>query len=356
MNQHIGVAIAGCGNIAGPYAADMPNYPELELIGAADLDPERAAALAAQHGIRAYTDLDALLADPAVHLVVNLTTFQAHYEVIERCLRAGKHVYSEKPLAMTYDEGRRLVALAEQLGLRLGCSPFTLMGEAQQTAWKLIRDGRLGRVRVVYAEANQGRIETWHPAPVPFYDIGVIYDVGVYPLTLLVAMLGPARRVSAYGAVVLSERTTTAGEAYTVTTPDWVVATLELEGGVRVRLTATFYVTNRSKQSGIEFHGDRGSLYLESTYLFDAAVEFSPYGEAYEPQPLVRAGRSGVPWAAGVHETATALIAGRPHRFSGEMAAHVLEIMEAVRTAYTTGESVPVHSTFTPPPPMAWAG
>lgn len=356
MTRQIGVGIIGCGNIAGPYAEDFAHYPEIDFIGAADLDYSRAEALAAKHGVVAYPTLEALLADPAIELVVNLTAFAAHKAVTEQALRAGKHVYSEKPLATPYAGAQALVDLAGELGLRLGCSPFTLMGQAQQTAWKLIRDGRLGQVRVVYAEANQGRIETWHPAPQAFYDIGVIYDVGVYPLTLLVAMLGPVRRVQAYGTVVMPERVTTGGEPYQVTTPDWVVAVLELESGTQVRLTSTFYVTNQSRQSGIEFHGDFGAVALGSTYLFDAEVAFAPYGEPLAAQPLVQPGEPGVPWGRGVYEMVTAMLADRPHRFTGELAAHVVEVLDGIKAGYETGRPISVRSSFTPPAPMDWAG
>jgi predicted dehydrogenase len=355
MTKQIGVGIIGCGNIAGPYADDFANYPEINFIGTADIDPSRAAALADKHGVIGYESIAALLANPAIELVVNLTAFAAHKDVTEQALRAGKHVYSEKPLATPYAAARSLVTLADELGLRLGCSPFTLMGQAQQTAWKLIRDGRLGQVRVVYAEANQGRIETWHPAPQAFYDIGVVYDVGVYPLTLLVSMLGPVRRVQAYATVVLPDRVTTGGEPYHVTTPDWVVAILELENGAQVRLTSTFYVPGQSRQSGIEFHGDAGSMALGSTYLFDADVAYAPYGEELADQPLVQPGEPGVPWGRGVYEMALAMLADRPHRFSGELAAHIVEVMDGIKAAYETGEPVSVESSFRPPSPMEWA-
>src|SRR6185295_11959721 len=115
-------------------------------------------------GCRAYPSMEALLADERVELVVNLTIHHAHAATTRLCLEAGKHVHSEKPMALTYEDARGLVELARQKGLRLGCSPFTYMGEAQQTAWKAIREGKLGTVRVAYAEVNWGRIESWHPA------------------------------------------------------------------------------------------------------------------------------------------------------------------------------------------------
>ena len=145
---------------------------------------------------------------------MNLTIPSAHASVTAAALEAGKHVHTEKPVALRYEEARELVELAERTGRRLSCSPATLLGEAQQTAWKLVRDGALGEVRVVYAEANWGRIESWHPTPQALYDVGPLVDVGVYPLTILTAMFGPVRRVVAYGTTLEPERVTLAGEPF----------------------------------------------------------------------------------------------------------------------------------------------
>ena len=165
-------------------------------------------------------------------------------------LNAGKHVHSEKPLAMTYAEAKALVDLAQAKGLRLSCSPITFMGEAQQTAWKAIREGRLGPVRVVYAEANHGRIESWHPNPEPFYQVGALFDVGVYLLTLVTTMFGPARRATAYATVLYPDRVTKEGRPFHIATPDWVVAAVELANGTVVRLTTNFYVERPGQAEG----------------------------------------------------------------------------------------------------------
>ena len=172
--QNVRVAIVGCGNIADAYVEQIQTYDHVDLVGFADLLADRAEAFAQEHGGIAYADLAALLADPAVDVVVNLTIHHAHVEVITDCLEAGKHVYTEKPFAMRYADATRLLALAEDKGLRLSSAPITYMGEAQQTAWKTLRSGRLGPVRLAYAELNHGRIETWHPNPVPFYDVGIV--------------------------------------------------------------------------------------------------------------------------------------------------------------------------------------
>ena len=187
------LALVGAGNIADRYAAAIGAEPELELAGATDLDAARAEALVAEHGGRAYADLDAVLADDGVDTVVNLTVPQAHFEVAAAALAAGKHVHSEKPLALAYEDARRLLELAGEHGVRLSSAPTTLLGEAQQTLWKLVRDGAVGTVRAVYAEANWDRIERWHPDPRSLYAVGPVVDVGVYPLTILTAMFGPVR-------------------------------------------------------------------------------------------------------------------------------------------------------------------
>ncbi|HEY8632608.1 MAG TPA: Gfo/Idh/MocA family oxidoreductase, partial [Candidatus Limnocylindrales bacterium] len=324
---------------------------------ATDLDPERAAAFAATHDLRAHASLDDLLADDAIDVVVNLTVHQAHYDVTKRALEAGRHVYSEKPLALRFSEASELVDLATARGLRLGCSPSTFLGEAQQTAAGLIRSGRLGPVRAIYAEVNWGRIETWHPAPAPFFEVGVLVDVGVYPLTLVTTMLGPARSVRAWGWDLKPDRVTIDGVPFRIGSPDLIVAAVELESGPVLRLTASFYVGRPTRQHGsLEFHGDDASLALSSFQDFDATVEVGTYGATFEPVAPVRPAFHGTAWARGVAEMAAAIEEGRPHRASAEQAAHVVEILEAAaRSMHEEGRRIEIASSIVPPPLMPWA-
>jgi predicted dehydrogenase len=353
----LGIGIVGTGNIAGGYARDARTHSGIRLTAAADLDPVRAAAFGEAHGCRVHASLDGLLADPDVDIVVNLTVHHAHHEVTRRALEAGRHVYSEKPLALSSSEAHELVALAAARGLRLGCSPSTFLGEAQQTAAAWIRSGRLGRVRAVYAEVNWGRIETWHPAPAPFFDVGVLVDVGVYPLTLVTSMLGRARSVRAWGWDLKPERTTSDGTPFRIGSPDLIVAAIELDGGTVVRLTGSFYVGRPAKQTGsLEFHGDDASLALGSFQDFDAAVEVGLYGGTYESVAHVRPAFHGTAWARGVAEMADAIVEGRPHRASAEQAAHVVDILDAAAVSMADGgRTVEISSTFETPPLMPWA-
>ena len=354
----LGLAFVGCGDISGHYARSLKTRPDLvALRGAFDLREEAMARFCQEFGGARYPSLDAVLADDKIDLVVNLTIQSAHHEVARRCLEAGKHVHSEKPLALTRAGANELVALADRKSLRLSCSTFTWMGEAQQTAGKAIRDGRLGEVRVVYAEMNWNRIENWHRFPIPFYAAGVgpLFDVGVYPLGVLTSLLGPVASVSGFGKIVLPERRTLDGEPFTVGAPDIVVGGLEFASGTLGRLTSSFYVGN-TKQHGIEFHGDLGSIHLESAHSFESPVHFcpAPRGE-WTVLPPVREPVPGVEWGRAIFDVAEALAEGRPHRCTGAQAAHVVDICCGIAESVASGGQVPVTTSFPQPEPMPWA-
>ena len=344
-NGALRVAVVGCGNISGPYGETIEAYPAVEIAGATDVDRALSAEFVQRFGGVQYPSLDDVLADGAVDAIVNLTFPGVHAEVTTAALEAGKHVHSEKPLAGSYGEARSLVELADARGVRLSCSPITFMGDAQEEAWRLIASGAIGTVRVAYAEVNWGRIESWHPRPEPFYRIGPLADVGVYPLTILTAMFGPARRVTAYGTILMPDRVSVTGEPFSVGAPDFGVAVGELEDGPVVRLTTSFYVMQHSKQRGIEFHGDNGSLFLSSWQNFDAAVEVAMNGEAPRPVALPHA-FPGTDWGRAIAELSSAIAEHRPHRANGAHAAHVVEILDAIVASAAEGRPVDVTSSF----------
>jgi predicted dehydrogenase len=346
------VAIVGCGNIAGAYGSAITSHADsLQLLGACDMDRQRAEQLTQQHGGQVYDSLEAVLSDPQVEVVVNLTTHHAHVGVITRTLEAGKHVYTEKPLALDANDAQQLVQLAQQRGLRLASAPITFLGEAAQTALKLIHDDLIGPVRIVYAEMNWNRIEVWHPAPGPFYQVGSMFDVGVYPLTIMTAILGPVTQVQAFGGVLQPQRQTRDGQAFTVETPDWMCALLQFESGPRCRLTTSFYV-GESKQNGIEFHGDKGTLHLADAAAFNAALQLKEFGGGeWQDQLLPEGAFEGVDWARGLVDLEAAIRDNRPHRATGSQAAHVVEIAAAVHGAIASGETITINSRFSLPEP-----
>jgi predicted dehydrogenase len=348
------IAFAGCGNIAPRYAECIAAADGLELVGATDIAPGAAERFVAEHGGTAYRTLDELLADDRVDLVVNLTAPQAHAAVTRAALTAGKHVHSEKPLALRYEEARGLVELAQRSGVRLSSAPATLLGEAQQSAWKLVRDGAVGKVRVVYAEANWDRLERWHPDPTSLYAVGPLVDVGVYPLAIMTAMFGPVRRVQAFATTLEPNRIHKDGRPFTLQAPDFVVAALELEDGVVARLTANFYVP-ASKQRGLEFHGDEGSLYMPTWAEFNSRLELQERGGEYRTVAPLREPYPGIDWSRALTDVADAIVEERPHRAGGEHAAHVVEVLEGVQSSLDRGGAVEVRSEFPRPEPLDWA-
>jgi predicted dehydrogenase len=347
-------AIVGAGVIAQRYAERIAEVDGLELTAVSDVLPERARALAELHGAHAYATLDELLGADDVDTVLNLTVPSAHVAVSRAALEAGKHVHSEKPMAQRAEDARQLAELARARGVRLSSAPATLLGEAQQTAWKVIRDGSLGRVEVVYAEANWGRIESWHPEPESLYESGPLQDVGIYPSTIVTAIFGPVRRVTAYARTVQPVRTRKDGRTFELGTPDWWVAALEHASGVLTRLTATFWV-KPGRQRGLEFHGSEAALWLPTWAESDSRLLRTTNGEDYQPVELLREPYHGIDWAAALVDLAAAIRDDRPHRMSAEHAAHVVEVLNAAERSRLEGGAVEVRSSFEPPAPLDWA-
>jgi predicted dehydrogenase len=351
------VAVVGCGDISQGYGTSLKTRPDrIEIAGAFDLDPDRARAFVKEYGGRVYDDLKSVIADPDVEAVVNLTSHLAHAEVSAAALSAGKHVHSEKPLAATREDGKHLLDLAEKHSVRLSCSPFTFLGEAQETARKALQDGMIGKPLMAYAEMNWARIELWHPNPEGFYQAGAgpMLDVGVYALTVLTTILGPVTRVLGDAAILLPERTIGrgphAGKTFRVTTPDQITGFLTFASGARARITASFL--GYSRQGGVEFHGEKGSLILGGSHNFDAKVDILTLpGNQWRSVPYVAEPFHGVEWGRALFELAESIRTGAPQRCTGQQAYHVLDICLSILDSAEQGCAVSVESTFSPPPP-----
>jgi alcohol dehydrogenase (NADP+) len=334
-------AFVGCGTVAEKYAATLDDSA-LSVAAVCDIDSDRAGAFAADCGATAYTDLDAMLDAEAAPLVLNLTSHEAHAAVTDRALRAGRHVWSEKPLALDADAARELVALAERRGLALGCAPINDGCEAQRHARTALADGRLGAVRLAYAHAHVGRVTAWHDDPGSFLRVGPLYDGAVYPLTLLVAWFGPVERVR----VADAADPWPGREATRPERPSHVEATLAFADGPLVRLTASFYAPHRGREfTSLECHGDDGSLYLDDAGDLGGEdghrVAFGREGRAYTPMPLQQPS-CRTPYLAGPERLAASVRRGRPDRASARRAAHVVAVCNAVERAAEAGSSVAV--------------
>ncbi|MCU1510104.1 MAG: oxidoreductase [Glaciihabitans sp.] len=328
------IGVIGVGVISEQYFANFPRLPGLELVAVADLNTARAAEVAAERGVEAMA-VDALIADPRIEAVLNLTIPAAHAQVDLKVLQAGKHVYGEKPLASTVAEGRRVLEVARDRGLRVGSAPDTVLGTGIQTARQVMDAGRLGDPVGASVHWTAPGHELWHPAPDFYYQPGAgpLFDMGPYYLTSLVLLLGPVVRVTGTATRSTRERVIAsgprAGQSIPVETDTHVVAILEHEGGAISTVTVSFEVWE-SRAPLFEVYGTAGTLAVPDPNRFSDEVEiWTTASEDWAVVPT-SAGYADAGRGYGLADLARAVRTDRAHRASGELGLHVLEIMEAV--------------------------
>jgi predicted dehydrogenase len=333
----IRVALIGCGDIAGQYLAELARHPGVFQVAAcADLDLARARARAAEFGIAGAVTPAEALADPRIELCVNLTPPLAHAAVSLDVLRAGKHVYSEKPLASTPADGSAVLAEAQRRGLRVGCAPDSFLSAPVQQARRALEDGRIGRSVAAFAAFAARSVETWHPNPAFFFAPGggPVLDMGPYYLTALVTLLGPVAWVSAQGDTLVPERTSRHGGRLIATTPTHVSGTVTFASGALATVVFSFDV-HVSHLPRIEVYGTDGSLRLPDPNHYGGAVELAPAGGEWRELPAAAGGE--IRRGHGVVDLALALREARPHRASGALALHVLDVMEGLLASARAG-------------------
>jgi len=356
----IKIGIIGCGNISSIYMENIPKFAQLELVACADLDLSRAQARAEQYGIaRAYT-VEQLLSDADISLVINLTIPAAHAEVCLQALEAGKHVYVEKPLAVTREEGRRILDIASTKGLLVGSAPDTFLGGGIQTCAKLINDGWIGTPVAATAFMMSRGHEHWHPDPEFYYQQGggPMFDMGPYYLTALVALLGPIRRVTGSTGISYPERTITSAKKYgqtiKVETPTHIAGLLDFHSGAIGTLVTSFDIAGGTELPHIEIYGSHGSLRVPDPNSFGGPVFIRKTGTDWEPVPLTH-GYAENSRGLGVAAMAQAILAGESdlHRASGELAYHVLEAMHGFHDASASGMHYQMESSCERPLPLS---
>jgi predicted dehydrogenase len=346
------VGMIGVGVISKQYFASLERLPNLKLTAVADIDEARAAEVATERGVEARP-VDGLLASDDVDAVINLTIPAAHVEVGLRALAAGKHVFAEKPLGLTTAEARPLIE-AQAGGLRVGSAPDTVLGTGIQTARRVIDDQVIGEVLGASVHWSAPGHERWHPAPGFYYQPGggPLYDMGPYYLTSLVHLLGPVARVSGVARRSTRERVIAtgpnAGAVLPVDVDTHVTALLEHKSGVSTTVTVSFEVW-ATRAPKFEVYGSQGTVAVPDPNRFSEAVEVftatsGEWGVVPESAGYRNAGRG-----YGLADMAAAIAAGTPHRASGELAFHVLDIMESILAASASGQTVELSSTVDRP-------
>ncbi len=342
------VGLIGCGNISAAYLRAAPQFPELQLVACADLDLPRAEARAREFGLRPMS-VEALLEDKAIEVVLNLTVPQAHVPVGLAAIAHGKHVYGEKPLATSTKEARRLLAAAAKKRLLVGSAPDTFLGGAHQTARRLIDEGAIGKPLSGTAFMMNHGHEHWHPDPAFYYAPGggPMFDMGPYYLTNLVNLLGPVAEVSGVAIAGFTERQVLSqprkGEIIKVRTPTHVTGLLTFVSGTVISITTSFDVWVH-RQGNMEIYGSEGSLVVPDPNRFGGTVSLARGRDPWTDVPLSHGFADGNLRIVGLADFARAIRARRPHRCNGEVAFHVLEVMEAFQESGKARRAVKINS------------
>lgn len=372
------VAIVGCGFVADLYLETLRRHRDLELLGAWDHDVARLFAFARRHAVPTYAGLEALLADQRIEAVLNLTNPHAHHAVSRACLEAGRHVYSEKPLAMDLAQARELVALAAARGLHVSAAPSRLLGRPAQTLWRALRDGAIGTPYLAYAEMDDGLLHRmayrrWvgaSGAPWPWRDelrVGNTIEHAGYALTWLAAMFGPAQQVSAFGARLVADKGMDV--PLDEQAPDFTTAAIEFASGPVARLTCSIVAPH---DHAIRLFGERGELSVDDCWMPRSPVRLRGrlrIGGRERPAPWTRRlpllgdaearvlsrGRRKVDFCLGPVDLARAIRAGRAPRLAADFCLHITEIALAIGQAIGGVGAVPIHSRFAPVAPADWA-
>jgi predicted dehydrogenase len=349
------VGIVGCGVIAKHYVERATAFASFRVVACADAAADTAQAFGAGHGLNAL-EVDALLADPDIDIVLNLTPPAVHAQVIRAALDAGKHVYTEKPLATDPDDASQLLVHAERCGLRIGCAPDIFLGSAYQAGRALIDDEAIGTPLSVSASMLTGGIAAWHPNPGIFYSAGAgpLLDIGPYYFTAIAALIGPVRRVVGFATTRVTERAIEigprSGERFAVTVPSHTAATLELADGVLASMIMSFE-TEDALVTDLTIHGTHGVLALPDPNTFSDSVRLRQGRGEWVDVPVESRGARDAR-GIGLHDFAEAIVEGRPHRASGALGSHVVEIACAVLDAAASGAPVTLRSDVGRPAPM----
>ena len=370
----LGVGIVGCGNISTIYLQNMPMFAGVKLVACADLRPEAAKAQAGKAGLEALS-IAALLGRDDIDIVVNLTTPNAHFEVAHAALAAGKHVFGEKPLCADAADGRKLIAFAAAQMRHLGCAPDTFLGAGGRLAREIVDGGRIGKVLSGTCFLMSHGMEHWHPDPEFFFKPGggPILDMAPYYLAALINLLGPVARVQASASTGFAERIVTAagpntGARIKVETPTTVMALIGFVSGADIMFTMSWDIWKHGHPP-IELYGTEGSLRVPDPNFFGGAIEVTENGGEWSvidsaDKPFGKPNWRSPNWAPslpdranyrclGVAEMASAVQNGTPHRSSGALAGHVLDVMHAILWAGSNGETIDIASSIARPAPLS---
>ncbi|TCQ77698.1 putative dehydrogenase [Ochrobactrum sp. BH3] len=376
------IAIIGTGFVADYYMTTLRNYPQLTLLGAFDRSGERLKVFAAHYNVRAYESFEAILADKDVQIVLNLTTPESHYAISRAALEAGKHVYSEKPLAMDFNDAKALVEFAAANGLTLAAAPANGLSDAQKLVSNSMSE--IGTPRLVYAEMEDGPVfrdkwATWRSqsgAPWPGlheFEIGCTLEHAGYALSWLVSLFGPVESVTAFSSITFQDKGP--GTEHLHMAPDFSVGCLRFKSGLVARLTSGLAMP---KDRSLTIVADKGSITVDDLWDNRSAVRLestarkrsilsrvfgrveAKLGKTLPWKPAVGSKLaypkgdtvslpsfpSQIDFMRGVADQARAIETGKTAFFSGAVALHITEVALALNNAGENAAPYKVQSSF----------
>ncbi|RFU49056.1 Gfo/Idh/MocA family protein [Paraburkholderia sp. DHOC27] len=273
-NPRTKIGIIGCGDVLDMYMSSSHAFPTIEVAALVDTDPVNLKARSEQFGIPGMS-LDTLLGRDDIEFLINLTPPAAHAAISERAFAAGKHVYSEKPLGVTLEEAKRIVASAQRYGRKLAGAPDTLLGAAHRKCRQLLAEGAIGEIVSASAVFMTHGMEHWHPSPNNYFQPGggPVFDIGPYYIAALVCMLGPIQSVSAISSTGFAQRTVSAqgrnhGQVIQVGTPTTYHALLDFRSGAKASLSMSWDVWHHGRGAPIEVYGTLGTLVVPDPNMF----------------------------------------------------------------------------------------
>ncbi len=340
------VGIVGCGNISPIYLKNLTEFEQTRVAAVADLDLERAKSRAAEFGVPKAYGLDDLLADPEVEIVLNLTVPNAHHGVAMKAVKARKHVYNEKPLTVERADALELLALAESQGVRVGCAPDTVLGAGTQTARELIDNGEIGDLVSAQGWMMGSGVEAWHPNPAFYYKRGggPLFDMGPYYLSALVTLLGPVSRVTGTVKTTFKQRVASSkgneGLVIDVETPTHHQCLFDFADGAVAQLTTSFDTFASPGYPNIDVFGTKGMVRVPDPNSFGGPVLLRRHDDESFTEVEIKRPYAGNSRGLGVLDMALAIQNNRPHRASGQLAAHLLDIFHAVHEASEQGRHI----------------
>ncbi len=345
------VGVIGAGNISPQYLGHIATYPDLEVVAISDLIEERATEKGAEYGIATHgvpgpEGSDIVYDNPDVEFVINITNPQNHIDVSLKAIRAGKHVWSEKPLGLNLEGAKQILDEAEKHGVVVGCAPDTVFGPGFQTVLRKIRGGEIGKPMGGLAIMQQPGPDLWHPGPEFLFQVGAgpTLDIGPYYFTALVLGLGEVTSVTAGGGKAREVRTVMsgpkAGTEFEVEVPTTARVLLRHASGA-TSLVLLSFDSGLNRHGMLEFQGTDGVIVAPDPNMHHGTVVTHKGGKVVEE---VVAEEAGMGRGIGLVDMARSIKAGVRPRAHADLAYHVLEIMLAVEKAIESQETIEIHS------------